>query len=76
MQFVCCRNNLFDGPLEFEDILPENPKDYDKMQPPKEEGEFYFLFLPGQFHMGNSLRERDFRQRALFLLFGRKFPAP
>jgi hypothetical protein len=34
---------LFDGPLEFEDILPENPKDYDKMQPPKEEGECRFF---------------------------------
>ncbi|XP_059468379.1 glycine receptor subunit alpha-2-like isoform X2 [Neocloeon triangulifer] len=32
------RKNLLDGPLEFEDILPDNPKEYDKMQPPKEEG--------------------------------------
>ncbi|KAK2703103.1 hypothetical protein QYM36_018378 [Artemia franciscana] len=30
------RSSSTDGPLEFSDILPENPKDYDKMQPPKE----------------------------------------
>jgi hypothetical protein len=35
---LCCRKNLGDGPLEFEDILPDDPKEYDKMQPPKEEG--------------------------------------
>ena len=25
--------------LEFESILPENPKEYDNLQPPKEKGE-------------------------------------
>ncbi|KAK7079958.1 hypothetical protein SK128_021374, partial [Halocaridina rubra] len=24
-----------DGPLEFSDIMPDNPRDYDKMAPPK-----------------------------------------
>ncbi|CAB3361413.1 Hypothetical predicted protein [Cloeon dipterum] len=39
------RKNLLDGPLEFEDILPENPKEYDKMQPPKEEGKPTVVFF-------------------------------
>ncbi|CAG0919268.1 unnamed protein product [Notodromas monacha] len=32
------RETLGSGPLEFRDILPEDPKSYDKMQPPKENG--------------------------------------
>lgn len=37
-------NNRFsgkmdDGPLEFEDILPDDPREYDKMAPPREVGQ-------------------------------------
>ncbi|XP_050730197.1 glycine receptor subunit alpha-4-like [Eriocheir sinensis] len=29
------RGSVNEGPLEFEDIMPDNPRDYDKMAPPK-----------------------------------------
>ena len=32
-------------PLEFSDILPENPKSYDKMEPPKQQGSYHFRFV-------------------------------
>nr|AOG14384.1 histamine receptor type 1 [Cancer borealis] len=33
--FSLVRGSVNDGPLEFEDIMPDNPRDYDKMAPPK-----------------------------------------
>ncbi|XP_076048134.1 glycine receptor subunit alpha-4-like [Oratosquilla oratoria] len=34
-----------DGPLKFEDILPENPRDYDKMAPPRDVGQATIVYF-------------------------------
>ncbi|XP_037784640.1 glycine receptor subunit alpha-4-like, partial [Penaeus monodon] len=32
---LACEGSVHDSPLEFKDIMPDNPRDYDKMAPPK-----------------------------------------